>query len=176
MKEIFADLHVHIGRSENGKPIKITAARSLNFANIAKECADRKGIQMVGIIDCASPYVIEDIETFLKNGDAYEIEDGGIIYKDKVCIILGSEVETSEVNEDGKTGSAHNLCYFPTLKDIKEFSKEMSNYIHNITLSTQRARISAYNLVDIVEKIHGILIPAHIFTPYKSFMEIVQKA
>ena len=83
MKEIFADLHVHIGRSDNGKPIKITAARSLNFANIAKECADRKGIQMVGIIDCASPYVIEDIETFLKNGDAYEIEDGGIIYKDK---------------------------------------------------------------------------------------------
>lgn len=80
-----------------------------------------------------------------------------------------SEVETSEVNEDGKTGSAHNLCYFPTLKDIKEFSKEMSNYIHNITLSTQRARISAYNLVDIVEKYNGILIPAHIFTPYKSF-------
>ena len=29
MNEIFADLHVHIGRSENGKPIKITAARSL---------------------------------------------------------------------------------------------------------------------------------------------------
>lgn len=45
----------------------------------------------------------------------------------------------------------------------------MSNYIHNITLSTQRARISAYNLVDIVEKYNGILIPAHIFTPYKSF-------
>ena len=169
MREIFADLHVHIGRSENGKPIKITAARSLNFANIAKECADRKGIQMVGIIDCASPYVIEDIENFLKNGEAYEIEDGGIIYKDKVCIILGSEVETSEVNEDGKTGSAHNLCYFPTLADIKAFSKEMSNYIKNITLSTQRARISAYDLVDVVQKHNGILIPAHIFTPYKSF-------
>ena len=29
MYEIFADLHVHIGRSESGKPIKITAARSL---------------------------------------------------------------------------------------------------------------------------------------------------
>ena len=24
MEEIFADLHVHIGRSESGKPIKIT--------------------------------------------------------------------------------------------------------------------------------------------------------
>ena len=169
MNEIFADLHVHIGRSENGKPIKITAARSLNFANIAKECADRKGINVVGIIDCASPYVIEDIENFLKTGDAYEIEDGGIIYKDKVCIILGSEIETSEINDEGKTGSAHNLCYFPSLKDIKAFSKEMQNHIHNITLSSQRANISAYELVDIVEKYNGVLIPAHAFTPHKSF-------
>ena len=169
MNEIFADLHVHIGRSENGKPIKITAARSLNFANIAKECADRKGINVVGIIDCASPYVIEDIEKFLNTGEAYEIEDGGIIYKDKVCIILGSEIETSEINDEGKTGSAHNLCYFPSLKDIKAFSKEMQNHIHNITLSSQRANISAYELVDIVERYNGVLIPAHAFTPHKSF-------
>lgn len=169
MNEIFADLHVHIGRSESGKPIKITGARSLQFANIARECADRKGINMVGIIDCASPYVIEDIENFLKTGEAYEIEDGGIIYKDKVCIILGSEIETSEINEQGKTGSAHNLCYFPKLSDIKAFSKEMESYIHNITLSSQRACISAYDLIDIVEKHNGILIPAHAFTPHKSF-------
>lgn len=152
-----------------GKPIKITAARSLNFANIAKECCDRKGIQMVGIIDSASPYVIEDIENFLKNGDAYEIKDGGIIYKDKVCIILGSEIETSEINDEGKTGSAHNLCYFPSLADIKAFSKEMSTHIKNMTLSSQRANISAYQLIDIVERYHGILIPAHAFTPHKSF-------
>lgn len=169
MKEIFADLHVHIGRSENGKPIKITAARSLNFANIAKECADRKGIQVVGIIDCASPYVIEDIENFLKTGEAYEIEDGGIIYKDKVCIILGSEIETSEINDEGKTGSAHNLCYFSKLKDIKAFSEEMKTHIKNMTLSSQRANISAYDLIDIVKKYNGILVPAHVFTPHKSF-------
>ena len=169
MNEVFADLHVHIGRSENGKPIKITAARSLNFANIAKECADRKGINIVGIIDCASPYVIEDIENFLRSGQAYEIKDGGIIYKDKVCIILGSEIETSEVNDEGKTGSAHNLCYFPSLEDIKAFSKEMEQHIHNITLSSQRANISAYDLVDIVERYNGILVPAHAFTPHKSF-------
>ena len=41
MYDIFADLHVHIGRSESGKPIKITAARTLNFANIAKECDEK---------------------------------------------------------------------------------------------------------------------------------------
>ena len=169
MEEVFADLHVHIGRSENGKPIKITAARSLNFANIAKECADRKGINIVGIIDCASPYVIEDIENFLKTGEAYEIEDGGIIYKDKVCILLGSEVETSEVGRNGKCGAAHNVCFFPHLSDINGFSKEMSRHIHNITLSTQRSDVSGYELIDIVEKYNGILIPAHCFTPFKSY-------
>lgn len=169
MYEVFADMHIHIGRSENNKPIKITAARSLNFANIAKECVDRKGINVAGIIDCASPYVIEDIEKFLADGEAYEIEDGGIIYKDKLCIILGSEIETSEINENGKTGSAHNLCYFPYLADIKAFSKEMSTHIKNITLSSQRANISAYELIDIVQKYNGILVPAHAFTPHKSF-------
>ena len=169
MYEVFADLHVHIGRSENGKPIKITAARSLNFANIAKECAERKGINIVGIIDCASPYVVEDIEKFLKTGDAYELEDGGIIYKDKVCILLGSEVETSEKGRNGKCGAAHNVCFFPHLKDIKGFSNEMSKHIKNITLSTQRSDISGYDLIDIVEKYNGILIPAHIFTPFKSY-------
>lgn len=169
MYEVFADLHVHIGRSENGKPIKITAARSLNFANIAKECVEKKGINIVGIIDCGSPYVIQDIEDFLKEGEAYEIPDGGIIYKDKVCIILGSEIETSEKNDEGGIGSAHNLCYFPRLEDIKEFSNEMSTHIKNITLSSQRANISSYELIDIVEKYNGILVPAHAFTPHKSF-------
>ncbi len=169
MYEVFADLHVHIGRSESGKPIKITAAKSLNFANIAKECAERKGINIVGIIDCASPYVIEDIEKFLKTGDAYELKDGGIIYKDKVCILLGSEVETSEIGRNGKCGAAHNVCFFPYLKDIKAFSNEMSKHIKNITLSTQRSDLSGYELIDIVEKYNGILIPAHIFTPFKSY-------
>ncbi len=169
MYEIFADLHVHIGRSENGKPIKITAAKSLNFANIAKECANKKGINVVGIIDCASPYVIDDIEQFLKTGEAYELKDGGIIYKDKVCILLGSEVETSEKGRDGKSGSAHNLCFFPHLSDIKRFSQELSHHLKNITLSTQRTDLSGYDLIDIVERYNGILIPAHVFTPHKSY-------
>ena len=59
MYEIFADMHIHRGRSKNHKPIKITAARSLNFENIAEECVQKKGINIAGIIDFASPYVIE---------------------------------------------------------------------------------------------------------------------
>ena len=45
----------------------------------------------------------------------------------------------------------------------------MSNHIKNITLSTQRSDVSGYELIDIVEKYHGILIPAHVFTPHKSY-------
>ena len=105
----------------------------------------------------------------MRTGDAYELEKGGIIYKDKVCIILGSEVETSEIREDGRKGAAHNLCYFPHLSDIKGFSSELSYHLKNITLSTQRTDLSGYDLIDIVEKYNGILVPAHCFTPYKSY-------
>ena len=99
---IYADLHVHIGRSNNGKPIKITASKSLNFENIAKESLEKKGIQIVGIVDCASPYVINDIENFLRQEDAIELEQGGIIYKNAICILLASEIETTEIRKDGK--------------------------------------------------------------------------
>ena len=81
----------------------------------------------VGIIDCASPYVIEDIEKFLKTGEAYELKDGGIIYQDKVCILLGSEVETSEIGRNGKKGSAHNICFFPHLSRYKRIFKRIKH-------------------------------------------------
>lgn len=82
---------------------------------------------------------------------------------------MGSEVETSEVGRNGKCGSAHNVCFFPYLKDMKGFSNELSKHIKNITLSTQRSDLSGYELIDIVEKYNGILIPAHVFTPHKSY-------
>ena len=45
----------------------------------------------------------------------------------------------------------------------------MSTHIKNITLSTQRSNVSGYELIDIVQKYNGILVPAHIFTPFKSY-------
>lgn len=113
---VYADLHVHIGNSSNGKPIKITASESLNFENIAKESLDRKGIQIVGIVDCTSPYVINDIEKFLEQEDAIELEQGGIIYKNAICILLGSEIETTEIKEDGRKRICTQYLFFPIFK------------------------------------------------------------
>jgi len=64
----------------------------------------------------------------------------------------GDTVQVLSGNDKGKTGSAHNICFFPTLKDIKGFSKEMEKHIKNMTLSSQRPNISAYELIDIAEK------------------------
>ena len=88
--EVFADMHIHIGRSENGKPIKITASRELRFENIMKEASLNKGLHLIGIIDCASPYVIEDIINLIDKKEIYEQKEGGLIYNNKICIILRS--------------------------------------------------------------------------------------
>jgi len=122
MKKYFMDFHVHIGRSNSGAPIKITASRNLTFANIARECKYRKGIDIVGIVDCASPEVIDDISQLINKGEMKPLKEGGLIYQDKV----------------------------------------------NVSLSSQNCKISAQEAFQIINRIGGILIPAHAFTPHKS--------
>lgn len=62
MKEFFADLHIHIGRTHKGKAVKITASNQLTFSNIIEEASERKGLDMIGIIDMHSPQVLEEVE------------------------------------------------------------------------------------------------------------------
>lgn len=158
------DLHVHIGRSNSGTTVKITASRDLTFANIARECKYRKGIDIVGIVDCASPEVIDDISQLINSGEMKPLKEGGLIYQDKVTIILGSEVETKEKSG----GYSHQIAYFPYFEDIKEFSKALSRLVTNVSLSSQNCKISAQEAFQIINQIGGILIPAHAFTPHKS--------
>ena len=164
MNTYFMDLHVHIGRSNSGAPVKITASRDLTFANIAQECKHRKGIDIVGIVDCASPEVIDDISQLINSGEMKPLKEGGLIYQDKVTIILGSEIETKEANG----GLSHQIAFFPYFEDIKEFSKTLSHLVTNVSLSSQNCKISAQEFFKIINRIGGILIPAHVFTPHKS--------
>lgn len=164
MKKYFMDFHVHIGRSNSGAPVKITASRDLTFANIAQECKHRKGIDIVGIVDCASPEVIDDISQLINSGEMKPLKEGGLIYQDKVTIILGSEIETKEANG----GLSHQIAFFPYFEDVKEFSKTLSHLVTNVSLSSQNCKISAQEFFKIINRIGGILIPAHVFTPHKS--------
>ncbi|MEC9489946.1 MAG: endonuclease Q family protein [Halanaerobiales bacterium] len=163
--EYFADLHIHIGGGSDGSPVKITASRKLNFPNILKEAAFKKGLDIIGIIDCASPVVLKDIDQMLAAGEMKELDQGGILYSDQLLVLPGAEIESREKNG----GQVHYLAFFPKIKQIKEFSRTMENYISNITLSSQAAKLTGKELLKIVEYHGGIMIPAHIFTPHKSF-------
>lgn len=163
LQQYFADLHIHIGRTEKGTPVKISGSANLTFYNIAREASERKGIDVVGIIDCHSPAVQEEIQDYLEKGEMVELPGGGIRYN-RTTILLGSEIE---VKEPGR-GAAHLLVYFPDLESMKSFTGWMSGHMKNVTLSSQRIYATARQLQQEVLGRGGIMIPAHIFTPHKS--------
>lgn len=164
MKQFFADFHVHIGRTTEGKAVKITASRKLTFSAVIEECSLRKGIDIVGIVDCASPGVIRDMERMIDSGELMELPQGGFIHRNRVTVIAGAEVEC--VEEQG--GISHHIGYFPHLRQIKEFSRIMRQYIKNIELSSQSCGVPASELLEVIKATGGIHVPAHAFTPHKS--------
>ena len=164
MNRYYVDLHIHIGRTWTGKPVKITGAKSLTFTNIIEHARHIKGLNMVGIIDSHSPEVILEMESLIESGDVYEHPDGGLIFGD-LTIIPGSELE---IYDEGTNGPIHLLCFMPNLSAMKEFSNFLSGHLKNIQLSSQRVYITGRVLQKKVKEMGGIFIPAHVFTPFKS--------
>lgn len=165
MQKYFVDLHVHIGRSSLGKITKRGTSNNLTFSNIAYEAHHRKGIQVIGVVDCVSPWILRDIEELLHSGELDELAGGGMIYSDDLVILLGSEIETREAHGC----SAHSLMFFPGLAQVKEFSRIMDNHMTNLEYNSTVSRLSGQELFDIVDSLDGIFIPAHVFTPYKGY-------
>lgn len=163
LRSFYADLHIHIGRSEEGQPVKISAANNLTFYNIAHEASERKGMDIVGIIDCHAPSVQSDMRRYLDRGEMQELEGGGIRYH-QTTVILGSEIEV----RDPGLGTAHLLAYLPTLDVMERFTEWMSKHMKNVGLSSQRIYVPAKVLQQEVIGRGGFLVPAHIFTPHKS--------
>jgi uncharacterized protein (TIGR00375 family) len=164
MDEYFVDLHIHIGRTSSGKPVKITGAKSLTIENILIEATEVKGLDMIGVIDCHVPEVLDELHSLIQKGNVIELEDGGLRFKD-VTLILGAEIE---IYDENCKGPIHVLAFLPTVKKMREFSLWMSTRQKNITLSSQRLYETGLNLQEKVRNLNGIFIPAHIFTPYKS--------
>lgn len=164
MNRYYADLHIHIGRTWTGKPVKITAAKTLTFTNIIEHARYEKGLNMIGIIDSLSPEVILEIESLISSGEVFEHPDGGIIYGD-LTVIPGAELE---VYDEQSNGPIHLLCFFSSIQIVKEFSSWISNHMKNIQLSSQRIYVTGIELQRKVKEFGGLFIPAHIFTPFKS--------
>ncbi|XID94184.1 endonuclease Q family protein [Paenibacillaceae bacterium WGS1546] len=165
LRGCFADLHVHIGRSEDGRPVKISGSRNLTFRNIAKEASERKGIELIGVIDCHSPAVQADIAECLRSGEMEELPDGGIRYRG-TTLLLGAEME---VKEEGG-GPFHLLGYLPNLEAMRDWTAWMTPRVTNVVLSSQRVRATARELQDELTARGGILVPAHVFTPHRGLL------
>ncbi|SEA58902.1 TIGR00375 family protein [Thalassobacillus cyri] len=160
----YVDLHIHIGRDWNGRPVKISGGKSLTLTNILKEASRRKGMDMVGVIDSHAPAVQDELEDFIDRGYAEELEEGGVRFEN-TTLILGAEVE---IYDDFCQGPIHVLCYFPYFSLMKEFTAWLSERMKNVNLSSQRYYGSARELQTYVHSMGGWFIPAHVFTPFKS--------
>lgn len=164
MNDYFGDLHIHIGRTESGRAVKITGSRDLTLNNILKTASSQKGLDLIGIIDCQSPEVISEMEELIEQGKMKELPQGGLRYE-KTTLIPGSEIEIYDAHCHGPI---HVLAYFPNLDLMREFSNWMSSQLKNIHLSSQRIYCDGKTLQRKVKELQGIFIPAHVFTPFKS--------
>lgn len=164
INHIYADLHIHIGHDLYQNPVKISASPQLTLTNILKGASRHKGIELIGIVDCHAPNVLTEIERLLTNGQAYELQDGGIRFE-QVTLLLGVELE---INDENSKGPFHVLVYVPTLEKMKKLSCWLNSQMTNIHLSSQRIYCSGKQLQDKVKELKGLFIPAHVFTPFKS--------
>ncbi|MBD8003473.1 endonuclease Q family protein [Bacillus norwichensis] len=165
MNQYFVDMHIHIGRTFTGKPVKITAAKSLTLTNILQTAKFPKGLDIVGVIDCHSPEVMAEMEQLLQESRLIEMAEGGFQFENEVTLIPGTEME---VLDESCNGPIHLLAYFPGFKQLREFSNWLSTRVTNLQLSTQRVYETAVNIQEKVKSLDGLFIPAHVFTPFKS--------
>jgi uncharacterized protein (TIGR00375 family) len=164
MNHYYADLHIHIGRTKTGRAVKITGAKTLTLSNIIAHARDKKGLSMIGIIDCHSPEVLDEMEELLAAGELAEHPDGGMLYGG-LSIIPGAELE---INSAETSGPIHVLCFFPYLGAMRRFSDWLSQHLKNVHLSSQRVYVTGRELQRKTKELGGLFIPAHVFTPFKS--------
>jgi PHP family Zn ribbon phosphoesterase len=104
LRNAFADLHIHIGRA-NGRPVKITASRSLTLASLLEDVASRKGLDIIGVVDAGTAPVLAEIEQMVEKGVLRTHPRGGFIAPHGVMLLTGCEVETRE--------GVHVIIYLP---------------------------------------------------------------
>ncbi|MDD3267900.1 MAG: endonuclease Q family protein [Syntrophomonadaceae bacterium] len=158
MREVYGDLHIHIGRSA-GRPVKITASKNLDLGSIIFHDAPRKGLDMVGIVDAGTTLVAREIDDMLMAAELTEHPKGGFLASNGIFVIAAAEVESRE--------GIHLIIYLPYMHSIRKFQQFIKSRVSNMTLSTQRVDASVKELLNLSFLLEGIFCPAHAFTPHR---------
>lgn len=158
------DLHVHVGRAR-GKPVKIPSSPDMTVVGILEAARFEKGLDVVGIVDCNSRWVIADIVELIKAGDLKEVEDvGGLLWHEELLVIPGAEME---LDRDGRP--FHFVAFFPGITQCCEFAAFLKPHCGNVDASTPRAKVDPRSLFREIESLGGFPAVAHAFTPYKGY-------
>jgi uncharacterized protein (TIGR00375 family) len=144
--------------------VKVTASRDLTFENICRESVDRKGIDLAGVVDCASPAVLDDIDSLTQRGEMVPLAGGGLAYRDRLVVLPAAEMETREPGG----GISHHMAFLPDAALLRAFGRLLEGRVTNLDLSSQQCHMPAAELVGLVASLEGFVVPAHAFTPHKS--------
>ncbi|NLJ81277.1 MAG: TIGR00375 family protein, partial [Firmicutes bacterium] len=78
--DIYGDLHIHIGRTAAGKPVKISASPRLTLTNILRTAQEVKGLHLVGVVDAAACGVLADIKKLTETKELQPLAEGGYLW------------------------------------------------------------------------------------------------
>ncbi len=158
-----ADLHVHVGRSEDGRLVKVSSPASMTLRSVLETARSAKGLDVVAVVDGHSPAVRDDVQRLLDMGKL--AVDGGVLSYHGLGLILGSEVEA---HVGGKR--VHLVVLFPDLAAADDFARLVRPRVSNPVLSTPLWPASWTVLADWANEAGGLFFPAHIFTPYRGLL------
>ncbi len=161
----FADLHVHLGRDREGRPVKVTASARLTLENIFP-AAERKGLHLVGLVDAVVPACLGHLGELTARGELRAVPGGGYV-RDAgtgrarpVVLLVGAEMEAE---------GCHYLAYFATVEELADFAAVLHPTLKNPSLSTQATDLSPARLARLVHGRGGLFLLAHAFTPHKGY-------
>lgn len=123
-----------------------------------------KGLDALGIVDCNSQWVITDVDELVESGDLKEAKGGGLLWRKKLLVIPGAEVE---IDKDGRP--FHLVAFFPGILECREFAAFLKPHCANVDISTPRVKVDPGSLLRMVESLGGFSAIAHAFTPYKGY-------
>lgn len=164
MPQYFTDLHIHIGATAGGQPVKMATARNLTVENILSECCCRKGIEIAGLVDCLQTGVLGDLTELVRSGRLTQLDGGGLSWRGRVTLLPGAELET----KDAGGCRAHYLVFLPDLAALRDMHVFMRRQIKNIDVAAQMCRLTPEELLAAALDRGGFFLPAHVFTPFKS--------
>lgn len=141
----------------------MAAAPSLTLDAVLDHARHQKGLDLITVIDGVCTGVLDEIKQLVQQGVLCAQPAGGLRHENGLTLLVGGEIEVAGLTH----GAAHFGAWFGDIVAATEFSRWLGTVQTNSALSSQRARVSAYELQHTVTGYGGLFVVHHAFTPHK---------